>query len=177
RRHLGSGPRRSRRPADRGPRPRRPRLRRHRDGAPSVPRRHHRPHPMTPQEEPLTMTTDRPAVLFVCVKNGGKSQMAAALMRHHAAGAVEVLSAGTHPGSAINARSAEAVAEVGADMASAVPQPVTPELLRRVDQVIVIGGDAVIDPVEGMRAPVTTWRTRSVLRSPSRCAGTRVSPL
>src|SRR5699024_1759072 len=76
-----------------------------------------------------------------------------------------------------NARSAEAVAEVGADIASAVPQPVTPELPRRVDQAIVIGGDAVIDPVEDMRAPVTTWRTRSVLRSPSRCAGTRVSPL
>lgn len=55
---------------------------------------------MTPQEEPLTMTTDRPAVLFVCVKNGGKSQMAAALMRHQAAGAVEVLSAGTGHGSA-----------------------------------------------------------------------------
>ena len=85
------------------------------------------------------MTTKRPSVLFVCVKNGGKSQMAAALMRHHAGDAIEVHSAGTRPGTALNAQSTEAIAEVGADMSSAVPQPVTPELLRRVDQVIVIG--------------------------------------
>lgn len=114
---------------------------------------------MTQQKEELAMTKKRPAVLFVCVKNGGKSQMAAALMRHHAGDAVEVHSAGTRPGSAINAQSAEAIAEVGADMSSAAPQPVTPELLRGVDQVIVIGGEAVIEPVDGMTAPVTTWHT------------------
>lgn len=102
------------------------------------------------------MTAKRPAVLFVCVKNGGKSQMAAALMRHHAGDAVEVRSAGTRPGATINAQSAEAIAEVGADMSSAVPQPVTPELLRSVDHVIAVGGEAVIEPVEGMTAPVTT---------------------
>ena len=49
---------------------------------------------MTQQRDPLAMTTERPAVLFVCVKNGGKSQMAAALMRHRAGDAVEVHSAG-----------------------------------------------------------------------------------
>lgn len=114
---------------------------------------------MTQQRDRVTMTAKRPAVLFVCVKNGGKSQMAAALMRHHAGDAVEVHSAGTRPGTAINARSAEAIAEVGADMSSAVPQPVTSELLRSVDHVIVIGGEAVIEPVEGMTAPVTTWHT------------------
>ena len=114
---------------------------------------------MTQQKDGLAMTTKRPAVLFVCVKNGGKSQMAAALMRHHAGEAVEVHSAGTRPGSAINAQSVEAIAEVGADMSSSVPQPVTPELLRGVDQVIIIGGEAVIEPVEGMTAPVTTWHT------------------
>ena len=105
------------------------------------------------------MTAKRPAVLFVCVKNGGKSQMAAALMRHHAGDAVEVHSAGTRPSTAINAQSAEAIAEVGADMSSAVPQPVTSELLRSVDHVIVIGDEADIKPVEGMTAPVTTWYT------------------
>ncbi|MEE1617001.1 low molecular weight phosphatase family protein [Brachybacterium sp. J144] len=105
------------------------------------------------------MSTKPPAVLFVCVKNGGKSQMAAALMRHHAGDAVQVYSAGTQPGSTINAQSADAIAEVGADMSSAIPQPVTPELLRSVDQVIVLGEEAVIEPVEGMTAPVTTWHT------------------
>ena len=44
-------------------------------------------------------------------------------------------------------------------MSSAVPQPVTPELLRSVDHVIVIGDEAVIKPVEGMTAPITTWHT------------------
>ncbi|GAA1333457.1 arsenate-mycothiol transferase [Brachybacterium muris] len=105
------------------------------------------------------MTAKRPAVLFVCVKNGGKSQMAAALMRHHAGDAVQVHSAGTRPGTAINAQSAAAIAEVGADMSSAVPQPVTAELLRNVDRVIVLGDEAVIEPVAGMTAPVTTWHT------------------
>ncbi|WP_422117059.1 low molecular weight phosphatase family protein [Brachybacterium sp. UNK5269] len=105
------------------------------------------------------MSTKPPTVLFVCVKNGGKSQMAAALMRHHAAGTVQVHSAGTRPGTAINAQSAAAIAEVGADMSSAVPQPVTAELLRSVEQVIVLGDEAVIEPVAGMTAPVTTWHT------------------
>ena len=58
----------------------------------------------------------KPSVLFVCVKNGGKSQMAAALMRRVAGDAVEVHSAGTRPGSAVNQLSARIVAEVGADM-------------------------------------------------------------
>lgn len=111
-----------------------------------------------PKENPM-MSTKTPAVLFVCVKNGGKSQMAAALMRHHAGDTVEVHSAGTRPGPAINAQSTAAIAEVGADMSSAAPQPVTPELLRSVDQVIVLGEEAIIEPVEGMTAPVTTWHT------------------
>ena len=105
------------------------------------------------------MTTKRPAVLFVCVKNGGKSQMAAALMRHHAGDTVEVHSAGTQPGTKINAQSAEAIAEVGADMSGATPQPVTAELLRSVDQVILVGGEAVVEPVDGMTAPILTWHT------------------
>ena len=66
----------------------------------------------------MTSTSEpkRPSVLFVCVKNGGKSQMAAALMRHRAGDAVEVHSAGTKPGTSLNALSADVVAEVGADM-------------------------------------------------------------
>ncbi|MDZ4232205.1 MAG: low molecular weight phosphatase family protein, partial [Dietzia sp.] len=80
-----------------------------------------------------------PGVLFVCVKNGGKSQMAAALMRLHAGDAVAVHSAGTTPGSAVNALAAEAVAEVGADMSGETPTALDPDLLRQVDRVIVLG--------------------------------------
>lgn len=101
----------------------------------------------------------RPSVLFVCVKNGGKSQMAAALLRRRAGEAIEVHSAGSRPGSAINGLSAEAVAEVGADMSEGSPKPIDPELLRRVDRVIVLGAEARVEPVEGMRAQIETWHT------------------
>ena len=86
-----------------------------------------------------------PSVLFVCVRNGGKSQMAAALMRLQAGDRVEVHSAGTDPGTKVNALSAEAVAEVGADMAGQVPTAVDPDLARRVDRVVVLGAEATLD--------------------------------
>lgn len=100
-----------------------------------------------------------PSVLFVCVKNGGKSQMAAALMRQTAGDAVEVHSAGTHPGTAINAESAAAVAEVGADMSDQTPRPIDPAILTRVDRVIVLGSEAVVDAVPGMAGTIETWQT------------------
>ncbi|ATG50821.1 low molecular weight phosphatase family protein [Brachybacterium vulturis] len=100
-----------------------------------------------------------PSVLFVCVKNGGKSQMAAALMEARAAGAVEVHSAGTRPGTAINTLSAEVVAEVGADMSAGVTKPIDPALLARVDRVVVLGEEAAVEPVPGMTGTITTWVT------------------
>ena len=100
-----------------------------------------------------------PSVLFVCVKNGGKSQIAAALMEVRAAGAVEVHSAGTRPGTALNTLSAEVVAEAGADMSAASPKPIDPALLARVDKVVVLGNEAVVDPVPGMAGTITTWVT------------------
>ena len=86
-----------------------------------------------------------PSVLFVCVRNGGKSQMAAALMRLQAGDRVEVHSAGTDPGTKVNALAAEVVAEVGADMAGRVPTAVDPDLARRVDRVVVLGAEATLD--------------------------------
>jgi len=106
-----------------------------------------------------TPDTNKPSVLFVCVKNGGKSQMAAALMRHHAGDAVEVHSAGTTPGSSLNQLSAEVIAEVGADMSGESPKPIDPALLRRVDQVIVLGEEAHVEPVAGMKGTIETWST------------------
>ncbi|WFP17537.1 low molecular weight phosphatase family protein [Citricoccus muralis] len=103
--------------------------------------------------------TGKPSVLFVCVKNGGKSQMAAALLRHRAGDTVEVHSAGTAPGGSLNSLSAEAVAEAGADMADEQPKPIDPELLRRVDRVVVLGQEAHVEPVAGMTATIETWTT------------------
>ncbi len=103
--------------------------------------------------------TARPSVLFVCSKNGGKSQMAAALMRHIARDAVEVHSAGTKPGTTLNAASVAVIAEVGADMSTETPKPIDPDLLRRVDRVVVLGTEAVVDPVDGMTGTIETWET------------------
>lgn len=107
----------------------------------------------------MTAESTTPSVLFVCAKNAGKSQMAAALMDLHARGAVEVRSAGTRPGQQINALSAEVVAEIGADMSHGHPKPLDPDLLTRVDRVIILGDEAKVEPVEGMAGSIETWRT------------------
>ena len=91
----------------------------------------------------------RPSVLFVCVKNGGKSQMAAGLMRKIAGDSVDVHSAGTKPGGAVNALSAESLLEVGVDLSGEQPKPIDPELLSRIDYVITLGSEAQVDPVDG----------------------------
>ena len=95
------------------------------------------------------MTT--PSVLFVCVKNGGKSQMAAGLMRKAVSDSVEVHSAGTKPGGTVNALSAEALLEVGVDLSGEVPKPIDPALLARMDYVVTLGGEAKVDVVDGPR--------------------------
>jgi len=95
--------------------------------------------------------SERPRVLFVCVKNGGKSPMAAGLMARRAGDAVVVESAGTRPGGAVNALSAESLAEVGVDIGGHRPQPVTEELVRAADVVVTLGREAHVDEVPGTR--------------------------
>ena len=90
-----------------------------------------------------------PSVLFVCVKNGGKSQMAAGLMRAAAGDTVTVHSAGTTPGTAVNALSAESLLEVGIDITAETPKPIDPQLVRDVDIVITLGREAHVDEVPG----------------------------
>ena len=92
-----------------------------------------------------------PSVLFVCLKNGGKSQMAAGLMRKVAGDTVQVYSAGTKPGTAVNDLSAQALAEVGVDITGNTPTPIDPHLVRDVDLVITLGREANVDPVVGTR--------------------------
>ncbi|WCE38513.1 low molecular weight phosphatase family protein [Brevibacterium sp. BDJS002] len=103
------------------------------------------------------MIEKKPSVLFVCVKNAGKSQMAAALMRQVAGDSVRVHSAGTSPGTALNALSAASVAEVGASMDGEHPKPIDPTLLQTADRVVVIGDEAVVEPVPGMAGTIETW--------------------
>ena len=93
--------------------------------------------------------TRRPSVLFVCVKNGGKSQMAAGLMRKIAGESVDVYSAGTKPGTAVNGLSAESLGEVGVDISAETPKLIDPQLVRDVDVVVTLGREAHVDPVSG----------------------------
>jgi arsenate-mycothiol transferase len=105
----------------------------------------------------MSETTRKPSVLFVCVKNGGKSQMAAGLMRKIAGDSVDVHSAGTKPGGEINRLSAESLAEVGIDISTETPKPVNPELVRSVDIVVTLGREAHVEPVAGTR--IENWDT------------------
>lgn len=87
--------------------------------------------------------TDRPQVLFVCVHNAGRSQMAAALLERYAAGQVEVRSAGSLPADEIHAEVQEAMAEWGIDLDQASPKPLSGEVVEASDVVITMGcGDA-----------------------------------
>jgi len=97
------------------------------------------------------MTPTKPSVLFVCVKNGGKSQMAAGLMRSIAGESVDVDSAGTKPGDAVNPLSAAALLEVGVDITGEVPKAITAEMVRHADVVITLGRDAMVQEVAGTR--------------------------
>ena len=99
----------------------------------------------------MTRPVPTPSVLFVCVKNAGKSQMAAGLMRSIAGDLVHVYSGGTKPGSEVNALSAVAMAEVGVDISTETPKPIDVQLLRGVDVVVTLGREAHVDPVAGTR--------------------------
>ena len=105
----------------------------------------------------MTETTKTPGVLFVCSKNGGKSQLAAGLMNQLANGAIAVYSAGTKPGSSLNPQAVDSLAELGIDITGEHPKPVTDEVLDMVDVVIVLGTEAKVEPHEGTRFEV--WET------------------
>ena len=86
---------------------------------------------------------ERPEVLFVCVHNAGRSQMAAGLVDLRSGGRVGVRSAGSAPADEINPAVVEAMAEVGVDLSREFPKPVTDDAVRASDVVITMGcGDA-----------------------------------
>jgi len=84
-----------------------------------------------------------PEVLFVCTHNAGRSQMAAALLDHQAAGRVRVTSAGSQPASQLNPAVVQAMAEIGLDISGEFPKPLTGDKIQAADVVITMGcGDA-----------------------------------
>jgi arsenate reductase len=87
--------------------------------------------------------TETPEVLFVCEHNAGRSQMAAALLDHHAAGRVRVRSAGSTPADQINPAVIQAMDELGIDLSKEFPKALTDDAVRAADVVITMGcGDA-----------------------------------
>lgn len=87
--------------------------------------------------------SDTPSVLFVCVHNAGRSQMAAGFLAHLAGGAVEVRSAGSAPADTVNAAAVAAMAEMGIDISNQTPKILTPDAVETSDVVITMGcGDA-----------------------------------
>jgi arsenate reductase len=88
-------------------------------------------------------STSKPSVLFVCVHNAGRSQMAAGFMTHLGQGRVDVLSAGSAPKDSINPVAVAAMAEVGIDISQNSPKVLTPEAVQQSDAVVTMGcGDA-----------------------------------
>lgn len=106
---------------------------------------------------PATAGDKKPAVLFVCSKNGGKSQLAAGLMRQLAGGSVDVYSAGTKPAKDLNPLAVESLAELGIPVEGEYPKPVSEEVLETADVVVVLGTEAKLEPREGTRFEL--WET------------------
>jgi arsenate reductase len=82
---------------------------------------------------------DLPTVLFVCIHNAGRSQMAAAWLEHLVPGRVRVLSGGSEPAASLNPQAVAAMAEVGIDLSARSPQPWTEAVIRSADVVITMG--------------------------------------
>ena len=86
-----------------------------------------------------TETAKKPSVLFVCVHNAGRSQMAAAFLTSLAKGAIEVRSAGSQPADKVNPAAVEAMSELGIDMSAKVPKVLTTEAVKESDVVVTMG--------------------------------------
>ena len=90
-----------------------------------------------------TLVKEQPEVLFVCVHNAGRSQIAAGLVKLRSEGSVHVRSAGSAPGGEINPAVIQVMSEIGVDMTEEFPKPLTDEVVRAADVVITMGcGDA-----------------------------------
>jgi arsenate reductase (thioredoxin) len=95
------------------------------------------------REYRIVLAMEMPEVLFVCVHNAGRSQMAAGLLRQLAGDAVTVRSAGSEPAEHLNPRVVEAMKEIGVDISAELPKPMTGNMVKAADVVITMGcGDA-----------------------------------
>jgi arsenate reductase len=99
----------------------------------------------------MSTVSRKPSVLFLCVHNAGRSQMAAAWLDHLAGDRVDVFSGGSEPAGAVNPAAVEAMAEVGIDIRAEFPKPWTDEIIRAADVVITMGCGDVCPVYPGKR--------------------------
>jgi protein-tyrosine-phosphatase len=99
----------------------------------------------------------KPSVLFICVHNAGKSQTAEALMKHLVGEEITVFSGGTGPDEKLAADAVAALEEIGVEVDGQFPKAIDPKILRSVDRVIVLGDQAQVEPIEGMKSEIETW--------------------
>ena len=97
------------------------------------------------------LVKEQPEVLFVCVHNAGRSQMAAGLVKLRSEGRIHVRSAGSAPGEVINPAAVEAMREIGVDLSEEFPKPLTDEFVRGADVVITMGCDDACPIYPGKR--------------------------
>lgn len=95
--------------------------------------------PETTEAAASTAGASKPAVLFLCVHNAGRSQMAAGFLRHLAEDAVEVFSGGSNPGAHLNPMAVQAMAEVGIDISAEQPKVWTDDIARAADVIVTMG--------------------------------------
>ena len=125
---------------------------------------------MTVDSSPIDPTTStdggehRPAVLFLCVHNAGRSQMAAGWLRHLAGDDVEVFSGGSEPASTLNPAAVAAMAEVGIDIAGQAPARWTDDVVRAADVVVTMGCGDVCPVFPGKR--YEDWELRDPAGQP-----------
>ncbi len=103
------------------------------------------------------LSRDTPSVLFLCVHNAGKSQTAAALMRHIGGEDVQVFSAGTAPGTDLAADAVAMLSEIGVATGDEHPKAIDQELFEQVDRVIVLGTEAKVAATPTMKGNVDVW--------------------
>ena len=99
----------------------------------------------------------KPSVLFICVHNAGKSQTAEALMKHLVGDEITVYSGGTGPDENLAADAVAALAEIGVEVEGQFPKAIDPEILMSVDRVVILGDQAKVEQIEGMKSEIETW--------------------
>ncbi len=100
----------------------------------------------------------KPSVLFICVHNAGKSQSAEAILRHIAGDEIDIYSGGTGPDESLATDAVAALAEIGIGVEGQHPKAIADEILLIADRVVVLGNQAKVEPIAGMKTNIETWQ-------------------